>query len=150
MKSFGPFPSFGFYRDSEGLQIVNLNPARGTETRHKPEGRAPDSHLANRSLSPPAILLRDAMAGDESAERLFIDHLASIIIETAKVENWRLKGDLRGLAIVAVHPYIYKELMGQEAGANACKVSRGPYRRNWEKRLNNPVRGWVKKIYSEL
>ena len=132
----------------EGLQIVPRQPARGVEKRTQTKSNPPKH--SNQSLSNNAKLLRDAMRGDIEAETRITNIIGQMVALTAKAQNWGLKGDLRGLAVIALRPYIYKEELTQEKAAKECNVQRGTYRRNWSTNKLDEVRSMVKKIHSEL
>lgn len=142
-------PLFRTYRDKEGLHIVPRKPARGRQTLPKESSHAPSGNI-NAPRSYQATLLYNAMRGDERAELRLVEKITENIKGIANSENWGLRGDLSGLAVIALRPYIYQEELGQQAAADECKISRGTYRRNWKNEKLAEVRKWVKTIHSEL
>jgi len=136
------------YRDKEGLHIVPRNPATGKEKRTKTKSTIPHSH--NRSLSENAKLLRNAMRGDTEAEIRIINELTRMVTLRAKSQNWGLRGDLRGLAVIALRKYIYLDELTQQKAADECKTTRRTYVRSWSTDKLDEVRSMVQKIHSEL
>jgi len=139
---------YSTYRDKEGLHIVPRSPARGVEKRTQTKSQIPYS--STNSLSENAKLLKAAMRGDTEAETRIESIIGQMVALTAKAQNWGLKGDLRGLAVIALRPYIYREELSQEKAALECSVSRRAYRQNWSQDKLDEVRSMVKKIHSEL
>jgi len=147
MTRFFEHDTYGFKNN----EIEIYHPARGVERRTMTDSKDPYSPLANRSLSQPAKWLREAMRGNESAENALKTFLGVQIEGTAKVANWGLKGNIKGLAAIAIHPYIYRCYMTQQDSADKCGISRRTYARSWEKSLGDKwMKKAVKNIHAEL
>lgn len=141
--------NYSFYRDKEGLQIVNNNPARGTENRHHTESKDPHSSLASKSLSTPALMLRRARQDDIKAYEWLIDHMTPMILSLSKVQGWKIKTTGKDIARCALAKYIQIEGDKQINKADICGVKPPAYSECWKPKVNE-VEIWVKGWDREL
>ena len=104
------------------LDIINNNPARGTERRTLTAGREPHSSAASQTISEPAKLLRSAIRGNAEALELLEKILGRMILEHASFKDWKIETDGADLAKIALDDYVSDESYGTNERAKICGV----------------------------
>lgn len=117
---------------------------------HKLTGRAPHTSLASRSMSRPALLLRDARCGDMDAEAELLAHLVTQIENYAKHEKWRLDANkFIGFGRVVLKAYVTGGTQSTGEAAKIVGVSQAAYFKNWQPKIftaSRCVRQWESEI----
>jgi len=131
-------------RDDDGLHIIPRSPARGTEKRTQTESQIPYSSTT--SLSPPAILLRDAIGGDERAKNTLYELSNGYVEGIAKKQNWKLKRSLGHISRIPLEELINNKVKRQRERADDIGVNLYAYQKNWEPKINMVeiwLKGWL-------